>query len=149
MRDKNHLVAFDPAADYPLGQRRPDLVSTPSGLALDDVTLEALRAGRMSWEDLRATPETLRYQAAVALAAGRAALAENLARAAELAALSDETVLGVYTALRPNRSSAADLDALALHLEELGAPLTAALVREASAAYAQRGLLETGEPAAV
>ena len=142
-------MAFDPASDYPLGQRRPDLVSTPSGLALDDVTLEALRAGRLSWEDLRATPETLRHQSAVARAAGREALADNLARAAELAALSDEIVLGVYTALRPHRSSADALEALALKLDELGAPLNAAFAREASAVYAERGLLETGEPAAV
>jgi propanediol dehydratase small subunit len=142
-------VAFDPASDYPLGQRRPDLVSTPAGLGLDEVTLEALRAGRLSWEDLRATPETLRRQSAVAQAAGRQSLADNLARAAELAALSDEIVLGVYTALRPHRSSPEVLGALALRLDELGAPLNAAFVREASAVYAERGLLETSEPAAV
>jgi propanediol dehydratase small subunit len=142
-------VAFDPASDYPLGEHRPDLVSTPSGLPLDEVTLEALRAGRLAWEDLRATPETLRRQSAVAHAAGRPALADNLARAAELAALPDETVLTVYTALRPNRSSADELATWAQRLEELGAPLTAAFVREASAVYAARGLLETGEPAPV
>ena len=142
-------MGFDPASDYPLGQKRPDLVSTPSGLALDEVTLEALRAGRLAWEDLRATPETLRRQSAVAHAAGRPALADNLARAAELAGLPDETVLTIYTALRPHRSTADDLTAWALRLDELGAPLTAAFVREASAVYAQRGLLKTGEPAPV
>jgi propanediol dehydratase small subunit len=142
-------VAFDPTSDYPLGQRRPDLVSTPSGLALDEVTLEALRAGRLAWEDLRATPETLRRQSAVAHAAGRPALADNLARAAELAALPDETVLAIYTALRPHRSSAEELAAWALRLDDLDAPLSAAFVREASAVYAERDLLKTGEPAAV
>jgi propanediol dehydratase small subunit len=142
-------VAFDPTSDYPLGQRRPDLVATPSGLPLDEVTLEALRAGRLAWEDLRATPETLRRQSAVAHAAGRPALADNLARAAELATLPDETVLAVYTALRPHRSSTEELAAWALRLDELGAPLSAAFVREASAVYAERGLLKTGEPAAV
>ena len=142
-------MGFDPASDYPLGQKRPDLVSTPSGLALDEVTLEALRAGRLAWEDLRATPETLRRQSAVAHAAGRPALADNLARAAELAGLPDETVLTIYTALRPHRSTADDLTTWALRLDELGAPLTAAFVREASAVYAQRGLLKTGEPAPV
>ena len=142
-------MGFDPASDYPLGQKRPDLVSTPSGLALDEVTLEALRAGRLAWEDLRATPETLRRQSAVAHAAGRPALADNLTRAAELAGLPDETVLTIYTALRPHRSTADDLTTWALRLDELGAPLTAAFVREASAVYAQRGLLKTGEPAPV
>ena len=38
-------MAFDPTVDYPLGSRRPDLVETPSGLALDEVTLESARAG--------------------------------------------------------------------------------------------------------
>ena len=53
-------VSFDPVTDYPLGERRPDLVTTPSGLPLDQVTLEALRRGRLSPDDLRATAETLR-----------------------------------------------------------------------------------------
>ncbi|MER3426296.1 MAG: glycerol dehydrogenase, partial [Thermoleophilia bacterium] len=73
-------VSFDPVTDYPLGERRPDLVTTPSGLPLDQVTLEALRRGRLSPDDLRATAETLRRQAAVALAAGRSQLARNLER---------------------------------------------------------------------
>ena len=74
-------MAFDPVADYPLGSRRPDLVRTPSGLGLDELTLDAARAGRIAPNDLRATPETLRLQSAVALAAGRSQLADNLAAA--------------------------------------------------------------------
>jgi propanediol dehydratase small subunit len=141
-------VVFDPASDYPLGQRRPDLVTTASGLPLDDVTLEALRGGRLRAEDLRATPETLRRQAAVALAAGRETISDNLARAAELAGVPDETILEVYTALRPHRSTAEALEAWAARLDELEAPLTAAFVREAADVYASRGLLDV-EPAKV
>ena len=142
-------MSFDPSSDYPLGRRRPDLVSTPSGLALDEVTLDALRDGRLAWDDLRATPETLRLQSEVARAAGRPALAENLGRAAELASLPDETVLSIYTALRPQRSTAEELSAWALTLEELAAPSCAAFVREAAEAYARRGLLAQGEHATV
>jgi propanediol dehydratase small subunit len=143
-------MGFDPASDYPLGSRRPDLVRTPSGLALDELTLEAARAGRFGADDLRATPETLRRQSAVALAAGRTQLADNLARAAELADVAAETILEIYTALRPHRSTADELEAWAVRLEtELGAPLSAAFVREAASAYEARGLLETGERAAV
>jgi propanediol dehydratase small subunit len=134
-------VAFDPASDYPLGTRRPDLVRTPSGLALGELTLDALRAGRLASEDIRATPETLRRQSAVAFAAGRKPLADNLARAAELASLPDERLLEVYTALRPRRSTGAELEAWAERLEQLGAPLCAAFVREARVAYEARGLL--------
>jgi propanediol dehydratase small subunit len=143
-------MGFDPVSDYPLGSRRPDLVSTPSGLALDDLTLDAARAGRFGADDLRATPETLRRQSAVALAAGRTQLADSLARAAELADVPAETILEIYTALRPHRSTAQELEAWASRLEtELTAPLTAAFVREAASAYEARGLLETGERAAV
>ncbi len=142
-------MAFDPRADYPLGLKRPDLVSTPGGHALDEVTLDAVRDGRIGAEDLRATPETLRRQAAIALAAGRPQLADNLARAAELASVPSETILEVYTALRPNRSSAEELDEWARRLElEWEASLTAAFVREAKDVYAERGLL-AGERAQV
>src|SRR5262245_32941010 len=143
-------MGFDPVSDYPLGSRRPDLVRTPSGLGLDELTLDGVRAGRIRPEELRATPETLRRQSAVALAAGRTQLADNLARAAELASVPSGTILEIYTALRPHRSSAEELEAWASRLEtELTAPLTAAFVREAASAYEARGLLETGERAAV
>ena len=142
-------MGFDPSADYPLGQKRPDLVSTPSGHSLDEVTLEAVRAGRLGAEDLRATPETLRRQSEIALAAGRRPLAGNLARAAELASVPAESILEIYTALRPHRSSAEELEGWAGRLEsEWEAPLTAAFVREASDVYAKRGLL-AGERAQV
>jgi len=134
-------VGFDPASDYPLGSKRPDLVATPSGLPLRDVTLEGLREGRLTADDLRATPETLRRQSAVALAAGRKPLADNLARAAELATIPRETILEIYTALRPRRSSAGELASWVERLEGWGAPATAAFVREAAEVYAVRGLL--------
>ena len=143
-------VAFDPLSDYPLGSRRPDLVRTSSGLPLDRVTLDAVLDGEVGPEDLRATPETLRRQSEVARAAGRSQLADNLARAAELANVPGEAILEVYTALRPHRSTAAELEAWAARLEEEhDAPLSAAFVREAAAAYAERGLLGTGERAPV
>ncbi len=143
-------MGFDPASDYPLGSRRPDLVRTPSGLGLGDLTLAAVRAGQIGPEELRATPETLRRQSAVALAAGRTQLADNLARAAELATVPSETILEIYTALRPHRSTAEELEAMADRLEtELGSPLSAAFVREALEAYVARGLLDTGDRAPV
>lgn len=115
---------------------------TPSGLGLDEITLDALRDGRIAAEDLRATAETLRHQAEVARAAGREPLAQNLERAAELSAVPHETILAIYTALRPHRSTAAQLEAWAERLEsELDAPLSAAFVRDAVEAYAARGLL--------
>jgi propanediol dehydratase small subunit len=143
-------MGFDPASDYPLGSRRPDLVRTPSGLGLAELTLDAVRAGEIGPEDLRATPETLRRQSAVALAAGRTQRADNLARAAELALVPSATILEIYPALRPHRSSAEELEAWAERLEsELDAPLCAAFVREAAAAAAARGLLRADDRAPV
>ena len=135
-------MGADPIADYPLGTERPDAVRTPSGLSLDELTLDALRAGRLNSVDMRATADTLRLQAGVARAAGRAQLAANLARAAELTALPDDVVLEIYTALRPHRATQDELYRWAERLErDYGAPLTATFVREATDVYAERGLL--------
>ncbi len=134
-------MSFDPTRDYPLGSRRPDLVSTLGGTPLVEVTLGAVRAGQISARDARATPETLRRQAAVASAAGRQPLADSLERAAELALVPDGELLEIYTALRPGRSTTAQLEACAARLDGYGAERTAAFVREAAAVYEQRGLL--------
>jgi propanediol dehydratase small subunit len=137
-------VAFDPIRDYPLGARRPDLVTTPAGVPLDGVTLDAVREGTLSGGEIRATPQTLRLQAEVAAAAGRTQLAENLERAAELASVPDDVLLEIYTALRPRRATAGELEEWASRLDGLDARRTAAFVREAAAAYAERGLLARG-----
>ena len=141
-------MAFDPIADYPLGTQRPDLVRTPSGLGLDELTLDALRSGRLDASEMRATAETLELQAQVARAAGRAQLAANLERAAELTGVPDELILEVYTALRPHRSTADELEGWADRLErDFQATMTAAFVREARVVYAKRNLLLPDEPA--
>jgi propanediol dehydratase small subunit len=140
-------VVFDPIADYPLGTQRPDLVRTPGGLGLDELTLDALRSGRLDASEMRATAETLELQAQVARAAGRAQLAANLERAAELTGVPDEVILEVYTALRPHRSTADELEGWADRLErDFQATMTAAFVREARAVYAKRNLLLPDEP---
>jgi propanediol dehydratase small subunit len=142
------VVAFDAAGDYPLGMRRPDLVRTPGGLALDELTLDALRAGSLDASEMRATAETLRLQGEVARAAGRSELAANLDRAAELTAVPDEAILEIYTSLRPHRSTSERLEQLADRLErEFGATMTAAFVREAKEVYARRNLLGSDERA--
>jgi len=141
-------VAFDPIADFPLGSQRPDLVRTPGGLGLEELTLDALRSSRLDASEMRATAETLELQARVARAAGRAQLAANLERGAELTGVPDEVILEVYTALRPHRSTADELERWADRLEgEFQATMAAAFVREAGAVYAKRNLLLPDEPA--
>jgi propanediol dehydratase small subunit len=112
-----------------------------SGRPIGEITLAAAVRGELSPTDLRVHPDTLRHQARVAEEHGNPQLGENLRRAAELTALSDAEVLAVYNALRPGRSTAADLAAVAARLDAAQAPLCATLVREAADAYARRGVL--------
>ena len=51
-------MSFDSTRDYPLGTRRPDLVFTPNGVPLADVTIDALRAGRIDSAEIRATRDS-------------------------------------------------------------------------------------------
>jgi propanediol dehydratase small subunit len=119
--------------DYPLAEKSPEILRTPSGLPFAEITMEAVLAGRVHMEDLRVTSEALELQAQVADNAGRPQLAENLRRAAELVYVPEEHILKIYNALRPGRGSRADLLALADELEETyNANRCAALVREAA-----------------
>jgi propanediol dehydratase small subunit len=85
-------------------------------------------------------PDTLEHQAKVAEEHGNPQLTENLRRAAELTRLPDDEVLAVYEALRPGRSTAAQLTELAGSLNDRRLPRCAALVAEAADVYARRGL---------
>lgn len=107
----------------------------------EDFTVEAAVNGNLSLADLRMDPATLAHQAVVAEEGGNPQLAENFLRAAELALIDDEGVMQLYEALRPHRSTAAELEALHTSLETRGAARCAELVRQAAAVYARRGLL--------
>jgi len=109
----------------------------------DDVDgmLAGVRDGTVTMADFRITPDTLRHQADVARAHENPQLAENFERAAELVDVPDDDVLALYELLRPRRATAAELEQAAAGLETRGAIRNAALVREAAAVYARRGLL--------
>ncbi|OLT98005.1 diol dehydratase small subunit [Mycobacterium syngnathidarum] len=104
-------------------------------------TVEAAVDGKLGLSDLRMDPAVLAHQAVVAEEHGNLQLAENFLRAAELATIDDDQVMALYEALRPHRSTAAELDALQSSLETRGAVRCAELVRQAAAVYARRGLL--------
>jgi propanediol dehydratase small subunit len=120
-----------------------DTIRTTSRRTLDELNLEAIIAGELSAEDFGISGETLRRQADAAETAGYRPLAENLRRAAELTCISNQEVLEIYNALRPGRTSYSQLITLADRLEnDLSAPLTAALVREAAEVYLERGIVK-------
>lgn len=138
-------VGLDPARDFPLGAKRPDLVKTGTGKSLDQITMEAALSGSISADELRITPETLELQAQIAEKVGRPQLARNMRRAAELTRIPDERVLQIYNALRPYRSTKAELVAIADELEgKYGAKVNAGFVREAAVVYERRGRLREG-----
>lgn len=128
--------------DYPLAEKRPDLVRTRSGKSLGDLTLAAVTAGEATLDDLRITPAALRLQAEIAEAAGRPALARNFERAAEIVDVPQDVILGVYELLRPGRAKGkAELLEAARRLRETyGASRMADFVTEAAEMYERRGL---------
>ena len=130
------------AADYPLAEKRPELVKGPRGKRLEEVTLDHVMSGDITMEDLRITPDALRMQADVARSAGRPMLAANFERAAELVAVPQDLIMKVYELLRPGRAKnkEARLDAAATVRAEYGAERMAAFVEEAAAVYERRGL---------
>ena len=130
--------------DYPVAEQRPELVRGSRGKRLDEITLDALQAGEVGIEDLRRTPEALRQQAEISRAAGRAALADNFERAAEMALIPQQTIMEFYELLRPGRAAdkQALLDAAARLRSEFSAPRMAAFVEEAAEVYARRGLFK-------
>lgn len=133
---------LDPARDFPLGTKRPDLVKTSTGKGLEQITLEAAIKGEITADELRITAETLDLQAQIAEKVGRPQLARNMRRAGELTRLPDDRVLQIYNALRPYRSTKAELLAIADELEsKYGAKVNAAFVREAANVYERRGRL--------
>ena len=129
-------------ADYPLAEQRPELVHTARGRGLDGVTLDAVMAGEIGLDDLAITPDALRRQAAIARAAGRATLALNFERAAEMVAIPQDKIFAAYEMLRPGRAKdkAALLRVAAELRREYAAETLAAFVEEAAEVYDRRGL---------
>ncbi len=122
--------------DYPLSERQPERLKTPSGLPFTEIDLEAVLAGKIQMTDLRVTSEALECQAEIADAAGRHQLAENLRRAGELARVPEDKMLQIYQMLRPGRASEEVLMKAAEELEShFQAFRCARFVREAARAY--------------
>lgn len=116
-------------------------ITSHSGRSISEVTVEAARSGDLTLDDIRISRETLLAQADTAQRSGSTQLAMNLRRAAEMTALSSEDMLAAYEALRPGRSTFAELEELAQRLADQKANTCAEFVREAASVYRRRGLL--------
>ena len=129
-------------ADYPLAEKRPDLVRTRRQKKLEDITLAAIEAGDTLLEDIRITPEALLLQAEIAEAAGRPMLGRNFERAADIVDVPQDFILKTYELLRPGRakSKAELLEAAKTLRETYKAERMAAFIEEAAEVYERRGL---------
>ena len=113
-----------------------------SGKSPEDITVEAIRKGDVTVDDIRIHPDTLRHQAQTAAEHDNPQLAENFYRAAELTHFTDDEVMKMYEALRPGRSTQAELMEIAQHLAQHNAPRNAELFTQAADVYARRGFIQ-------
>ena len=127
---------------YPLGENERESITSKTGKKLDDITLEAVKRGDISGEDIKISKEMLRKQGQVAKEADSPAMEKNFERAAELVDVPDDVILRMYNLLRPNRASKAQLLDMATELEtKYRAKNCAKMVREAADIYEKRGIL--------
>ena len=127
---------------YPLGENERASITSKTGKKLDDITLDAVKEGRITAEDIKISKEMLRRQGQVAMAADSAPMARNFERAAELVDVPDDVILHMYDMLRPNRATKAQLLAMADELAtKYHAKTCAKLVLEAAEVYEKRGIL--------
>ncbi|ANZ61188.1 propanediol dehydratase [Secundilactobacillus paracollinoides] len=124
------------AADYPLFEKHSDLIKTPTGQSVNEITLENVVNGKVTAKDMRITPATLKLQGEIAANAGRPAIQRNMQRASELTSVPDDVVLNLYNSLRPFRSTKQELLDTAKDLrDKYHAPICAAWFEEAATNY--------------
>lgn len=121
---------------YPLGEKRPDLVKTPTGKELNDISIKNIVSDNLQPEDCRISSKTLEQQAQIADLAENSQMAENFRRAAEMTRIPDEEIILIYNALRPYRSTKEELIKIAEHIEnKFQACINAKFIKEAAENY--------------
>ena len=129
-------------ADYPLAETRSDKIRGQRGKSLDDITLDAVIAGKVTMEDLRITPQALADQAEISRAAKRPTLALNFERAAELVGVPQDFIMSSYEMLRPGRAKSKEqlLEVAMTFRQTYKAKRMANFIEEAADVYERRGL---------
>ena len=127
---------------YPLGEHEADKITSKTGKRLNDITINEIKRGNVTADDIKISKEMLYAQGQVARSVDNEAMAKNFERASELVDVPDDVILAMYNKLRPNRSTKAELVAMANELEtKYGAVNCAKFVKEAIAIYEKRGIL--------
>jgi propanediol dehydratase small subunit len=140
MKQHAHLKV----ADYPLSEKRVDLIRTRTGKPLAEITVAALKSGAVTMDDLRITQDALLMQAEIAEAAGRPRLGANFQRAADMVDMPQDVLLQAYELLRPGRAKSKQelLDTAKTFRETYKAERVAAFLEEAAEVYERRGLFQ-------
>jgi propanediol dehydratase small subunit len=130
--------------DYPIAETQPSKVKGKRGIALSELTMDAVLEGRVALEDLQITPEALLKQAEIAKSVGRATLSGNFERAAEMNKLPNSEVMEIYELLRPGRAGSKStlLEAAQKIRSRYSAEGLAEFIEEAAAFYDKRGLFK-------
>lgn len=127
---------------YPLGEHEIDSIRSKTGKKLSDITLDEIKKGNVTADDIKISKEMLYNQGQVAKESDNLGLASNFERASELVDVPDEVILDMYNKLRPNRSTKIELVTMAKELlEKYKAVNCAKLVMEAAEIYEKRGIL--------
>ena len=127
---------------YPLGQNEADTITSKTGKKLSEITLDEVKRGNVTAEDIKISSEMLKRQGQVASEADNPPMEANFERAAELVNVPDDVILNMYNKLRPNRSTKNELVLMAKELlEKYQAANCAKLVLEAAEIYEKRGIL--------
>ena len=127
---------------YPLGKNEADTITSRTGKKLSQLTLDEVKRGNVTSDDIKISSEMLRRQGQVAEEADNPQMQANFERAAELVNVPDDIILTMYNKLRPNRSTKRELVLMAQELlEKYQAPHCAKLVLEAAEVYEKRGIL--------
>lgn len=135
-------LKLDSIKDYPIYEKRPELIKTHTGKVIDEINIENILSGAVKPEDCRISAETLEYQAQIQESFGNPQVAANFRRAAEMTRIPDDRILQIYNAMRPNVSSKKELLAIAAELEEeYQAAMNANLIKEAVTVYEVRDML--------
>lgn len=127
---------------YPLGEFEKDSIRSKTGKNLNDITIEEIKKGNVTADDIKISKEMLNKQGEVAKENGNIELAKNFERAAELVDVPDEIILDMYNKLRPKRATKAELIEMANELiNTYKAVNCAKLVLNAAEVYERRGVL--------
>jgi len=118
---------------YPIGEFEKDSIRSKTGKSLSQITLDEIKNGNVTAEDIKISKEMLFKQGEVAKEAGNPEMASNFARASEMVDVPDKVLLEMYDKLRPNRSTKLELVMMAKELvEKYNAVNCAKLVLEAA-----------------